>query len=408
MVKNGYVTEEDLYSADIVIVNTCTVTHSADIKLGQLLRRIRRDNPDAIIVTVGCYPQAHGKTTLISESDITVGESNKMKIPELIGDFIKNKSRISDIPAHKKSDKIETMSLSSRSGKTRAIIKIQDGCDRFCSYCIIPYARGRSRSKPLDEIESEAKALAMSGHKELVLVGVNLSCYGLDFADQKADISDAVKAAALSGAERLRLGSIEPEMLTEEIIKKLSLENKLCPHFHLSLQSGCDNTLRDMRRKYTSAEYRTLVETLRRYFPDCAITTDVMVGFPTETESDFECSLEFVKSIGFSKVHVFPYSEREGTQAAKMTVSVPKVTRFRRAEMMSEAARISENEFLTSHIGKTVEVLFEKETGSEFHSGHTRDYLTVKVPRLCASLWKETRFVEITHCEGEYLYGKIV
>ncbi|MCD7889433.1 MAG: tRNA (N(6)-L-threonylcarbamoyladenosine(37)-C(2))-methylthiotransferase MtaB [Oscillospiraceae bacterium] len=406
MERNGFVTIDDPMTADVVVINSCTVTQAADVKLGQLLRRVRRQNPDAITVVAGCYPQAHGVTELINKADIIVGEANKTKIPELISDFLANKEHVCEIPSHQKGEKLEEMSLSKRAEKTRAIIKIQDGCDRFCSYCIIPYARGRSRSKPIEEIEAEARELALQGHRELILVGINLSCYGEDLGE--IDLADAVHAACLSTADRIRLGSIEPEMLMEVIIRRLSQEEKLCPHFHLSLQSGCDRTLERMRRRYNTEKYRKLIRLLREYFPDCAVTTDVMVGFPDETEDDFLKSVEFVKEISFAGVHVFSYSEREGTVAARMPGSIPKAERYRRAEIMSEAAKIGEEAFQEAHIGKTVSVLFEHEKDGDFHQGHTKDYLMVKVPKIQDTLWKEIRDVRVTVCKDNCLYGEII
>ncbi len=406
MERNGFVTVDDWATADVVVINTCTVTQAADVKLGQLLRRVRRQNPDAVTVVAGCYPQAHGATELISDADIIVGEANKTAIPELVAEFIRKHEQACAILPHEKNEKLEQMSLTKRADKTRAIIKIQDGCDRFCSYCIIPYARGRSRSKPLEEIQAEASELALQGHRELILVGINLSCYGEDLGE--INLADAVHAACLSTADRVRLGSIEPEMLTEDIIRRLALEEKLCPHFHLSLQSGCDRTLERMRRRYSTDEYRKLIQLLRKYFPGCAVTTDVMVGFPDETEEDFHESVDFVKEIAFAGVHVFPYSEREGTVAAKMPGSIPKSERYRRAEIMSEAAKAGEEAFREAHIGRTVSVLFEHEKDDSFHQGHTKDYLLVKVPKVQKTLWKEIRNVRITSCKDGCLYGEII
>ncbi len=406
MGRNGFVTVDEPMAADVVVINSCTVTQAADVKLGQLLRRVRRQNPEAIIVVTGCYPQAHGATELISDADIIVGEANKTAIPELVSEFLENRESIRDILPHKKGEAFERMSLTKRADKTRAIIKIQDGCDRFCTYCIIPYARGRSRSKPIEEIQAEASELTLQGHRELILVGINLSCYGEDLGG--ADLADAVHAACFSTADRVRLGSIEPEMLTEDIIRRLSQEEKLCPHFHLSLQSGCDKTLERMRRRYNPDDYRELIRLLREYFPDCAVTTDVMVGFPGETEEDFNESVEFVKEISFAGVHVFPYSEREGTVAANMPGSIPKAERYHRAEIMSEAAKIGEEAFKKAHIGKVVSVLFEHEKCEDFHQGHTKDYLMVRVPKIQDSLWKEIRDVKIIECKDNCLYGELI
>ncbi len=406
MERNGFVTTAEPMVADVVVINTCTVTQAADVKLGQLLRRIRRQNPEAVTVVAGCFPQAHGTTELISDADIIVGEANKTAIPELVSDFLEKRKQVCEIKPHQKGEAFERMTLTKRADKTRAIIKIQDGCDRFCSYCIIPYARGRSRSKPIEEIGTEARELALQGHRELILVGINLSCYGEDLGG--IDLADAVHVACQSTADRVRLGSIEPEMLTEDIIRRLSQEDKLCPHFHLSLQSGCDRTLALMKRRYNTREYRELIRLLRSYFPDCAVTTDVMVGFPGETEEDFKESIEFVKEIAFAGVHVFPYSEREGTVAAKMSGSIPKVERYRRAKTMSEATKESEEAFKKAHVGKIVSVLFEHEKDDRFHQGHTKDYLMVKVPKIQGSLWKEIRNVRITKCKDNCLYGEII
>ncbi len=393
--------------ADIIIINTCTVTGSADIKLKQLLNRTRRENPESVIAVCGCFPQIYGDSPLLSMADVIAGENNKSELPVLIDDFLRNGKRKKSIVPHVKGEIIEHLALECGSGKTRAIIKIQDGCDRFCSYCAIPYARGRSRSKPIREISDEAKRLADSGHKELVIVGINLSCYGLDLPD-KPDLADAVSTVCReSGAQRVRLGSIEPEMLTADIIERLSREDKLCPQFHLSLQSGCDKTLHEMRRKYDRAEYLTLVTELRKRFTDCAITTDIMTGFAGETEEDFLESLEFVKSVGFSKVHVFPYSEREGTVAAIRNDQVPINVRFERAKIMAEAAKTSEKEYLESLVGKSYEVLFERERKDGWHQGHTRSYVLVKVRRFTNSLWREMRNVKIISAEDGYCIGKI-
>lgn len=408
MERLGHAETGDLSSSDAVIINTCTVTGSADIKLRQLINKARRTRPEAIIAVMGCYSQAYGATEILAGADIIVGENNKTRLPEMIQSFQESRARLISIEQHTKQEKIEEMSLSRRPGKTRAIIRIQDGCDRFCSYCIIPYARGRARSKPLAEIEKEAKTLADAGHMELVLVGINLSCYGQDLGEN-ITIADAVHTVCrASCAKRVRLGSIEPEMLTDEIIERLAGEEKLCPHFHLSLQSGCNKTLKEMRRKYTKEDYSALVSKFRDCFKDCAITTDVMVGFAGESEEDFRESLEFVKSMGFAKVHVFPYSEREGTLAAKRTDQVPKAERGRRAELMAEAAKEGEKASLQGLVGRKVSVLFERERDELWHQGHTESYVLVKVPRGDGSLWKEISEVEILSAEDGYCVGKFI
>lgn len=408
MEKSGFSTVSEIKLAEVIIINSCTVTGWADNKLRQLIRRIRRENPEAMIALCGCFPQTYPESSVLLEADVVLGENNKTSVPDIIKEYLEDRIRKCCILPHSKNEKIEPMSLAKGSGKTRAAIRIQDGCDRFCSYCIIPYARGRSRSKPLDEIAKEAARLAESGHKEIIIVGINLSCYGLDFNDG-TNIADAVHAVcSRDGVLRVRLGSIEPEMLTDSIITRLSKEAKLCPQFHLSLQSGCDKTLKEMRRKYDTREYLALVESLRRHFPGCAITTDVMTGFAGETEEDFKQSVEFVKKVGFSKVHVFPYSEREGTVAAKRSDHLPLEIRYKRAEIMAEAASVSERLFLESLIGRMETVLFEREHDNEWHQGHTGSYVLVKVRHFTDTLWKEIKKVRIISVEDGFCIGEIL
>ncbi len=406
MELGGFETVKSIELADIYIINSCTVTAQADLKLRQLVHKIRRINKCGIIAVCGCYTQMlKDAKRILPEVDIFVGTSNKTRIPSLVAKHIENKNTIEAINEHFKGELIEPMFNTGNHDKTRAIIKIQDGCDRFCSYCIIPYARGRIRSKSLDDIEKEAKALSQK-HDELVLVGINLSCYGQDLGD--INLADAIEVVCrTSGAKRVRLGSLEPELLTEEIIVRLAKCDSLCPHFHLSLQSGCDRTLKEMRRKYDKSEYFTLVSSLRVHFPGCAITTDIMVGFPGETEEDFIQSLEFVKKIGFAQAHVFPYSVREGTFASKRSDQIPSKVKEARAKMMAEAAKISENQFLASLVGTTQEVLFERERSEDYHQGHTRNYVLVKVKHFTDSMWRKTADVKITSYENGYLIGEI-
>lgn len=406
MEASGHETVKSIELADIYIINSCTVTAVADLKLRQLLHKIRRTNKNGIVVVCGCYTQMiNEKDDSLAEADIIVGTSNKGSIPSLIEEYLSKKSRIYSVTEHYKGEKIEPMENSATPDKTRAILKIQDGCDRFCSYCIIPQARGRIRSKPLEDVEVEAKALAQK-HDELVLVGINLSCYGQDLED--ANLADAVEAVCrTSGTKRVRLGSLEPELLTKDIIQRLSKCEALCPHFHLSLQSGCDKTLREMKRKYDKAEYFTLISELRSSFPDCAITTDIMVGFPGETDDDFYESLEFVNRVGFAQAHIFPYSKREGTPAAKRTDQVPSKVKEKRAKMMTDAAKTSEQCFLQGLVGTKQEVLFERERKSEYHQGHTKNYVLVKVKRFTDTMWRKTAFVRITSAENGYVLGEI-
>ncbi len=403
MELHGHHTVSKIKDADICIVNSCTVTQEAEKKLHQLVNKIRRENPCAIIVICGCYAQVAEDIKDIA--DIAVGTANKSKIPYLIDKYIAERKQIISINPHIKDEFFEPMYNHGNPRKTRAEIKIQDGCDRFCTYCIIPHARGRARSKPLDEIECEAKQLVADGHRELCLVGINLSCYGQDIGLSLADAVEIV--CKRSGADRVRLGSLEAELLSEEIIARFANCSTLCPHFHLSLQSGCNKTLREMGRKYVKEEYFTIVNDLRKYFPDCAITTDVMVGFPGETDEDFSESLEFVKSIGFADGHVFPYSPRQGTVAAKRSDQVDAELKAIRAKIMSKAIAENKARYLESMIGKTYSVLFEKEKDKEYHIGHTGSYVVVKVNRFTDSLRYQVKNVRIVSTDGEVCFGEI-
>lgn len=411
MKKKGFSIDDDYTNADIAIVNSCTVTGQSNLKCRQLLHKIKRENPSSILVLTGCFPQAYKEEVKDFDfCDIICGSSNKMEIPSLINDYLENKQQIIKINEHTKTEKIESTFVNHYENNTRANLKIQDGCDQYCSYCIIPFARGHIRSKPLDEIKSEVLALALSGHKEIVLVGINLCCYGKDLGDD-IRLVDAIEAAcSIDGIERVRLSSIEPEMILDDDIERMSKQDKLCPHFHLSLQSGCDKTLKEMNRKYNSSEYRELCKKLRNAFEDCSITTDVMVGFPGETDEDFNKSLEFVKSIGFSKVHIFPYSIREGTIAGKRSDQINGKVKKKRAKLMAQATDEKSLKFLNNQIGKVLPILFERESEQKYYQGHSPNYTFVKILRendkkslrnqiLCVKIIK----AEKNHCIGEFV-----
>ncbi|MGN1133405.1 MAG: tRNA (N(6)-L-threonylcarbamoyladenosine(37)-C(2))-methylthiotransferase MtaB [Oscillospiraceae bacterium] len=411
MDNNGFSSEQNYKDADIAIINTCTVTSRSDLKCRQLLHKLRRENPDMIIVLTGCFPQAFTEQAeSFTECDIVTGSANKSRIPDYIDEYLVHRQRIINIPPHTKGEKFEKMTNNNNTDKTRAYIKIQDGCDQYCSYCIIPYARGHIRSKSLDDIAKEAEMLADSDHKEIIAVGINLCCYGKDFNDGTR-LADAVEliCKTVGSKCRVRLGSIEPEMISDEDIIKLSELDNFCPQFHLSLQSGCDKTLKEMNRKYTTSEYKLLCDKLRKHFKDCAITTDVMVGFAGETDEDFKKSLEFVRRIGFSKVHIFPYSKREGTAAAKRTDQIPKKVKQERAEAMAKICSVQRKEFLENMVGKTFPVLFEKESSADYHQGYTPNYTPVKVPRISAdvTLRKQVLNVKITGSADDYCFGEI-
>ena len=383
MADNGYETGEYLPGAPdigdgVIVLNSCTVTGESDRKLRQLLRRCRRENPRAVLVLTGCLPQAFPEEAEgFSEADIVLGNAARAALPRYVNQYRELGHRVVDIPDHGKT--FESLSIDAFQGRTRAFVKIEDGCDRFCSYCVIPRARGRVRSKPLQELRNELTVLAERGYREIVLVGINLTAYGKDLG---ADLCDAVETAcAVGGIERVRLGSLEPDCLTRETVARLAAPacHRLCPQFHLSLQSGCDATLSRMRRRYTTDEYRQVCRSLRDAFPGCALTTDVMVGFPGETEEEFEASRRFVEEIGFARVHVFAYSRRAGTPAATAPGQISRAEKARRAALMAESAAHGRDAFAAAHVGQTADVLVETREESGAVLGYTPDYLPVRI-----------------------------
>lgn len=387
--------------ADVLVINSCTVTAESDRKLRQFLRRCRRDLPEAVIVLCGCMSQAYPETAYtLPEVDIVLGNAVRSDLLPKLEEYFITKQHICCVPEH--TTAYEPLEIDTFQGRTRAFVKIQDGCNRFCSYCIIPYARGRVRSRQPEDITAELTRLAGNGYKEVVLVGINLTAYGQDC---NLNIADAVDAAcAVDGIERVRLGSLEPDFLTDEIIARLKAQPKLCPQFHLALQSGCDATLKRMNRHYTTEEYADLCIRLRHFFPDCAITTDVMVGFPGETEEEFESSCRFVESIDFAQAHVFAYSRRAGTRADKFPDQLENVEKRRRSKTMQTICNKSANAYAANYVGKTVLVLLETPYLDGTIDGHTDTYLTVMVK----SAQPEGTLlpVKITACKGDTLYGE--
>ncbi len=367
---------EEIQKADVIIINSCSVTATSDGKVRKSVNKAKRENPSAIIVLTGCMVQAFpDKSKEIPGVDIICGNVNKMLTTEYLSTFQKGNSSIVDVPSFQKETPFEKMSINKFDGRTRAFVKIEDGCNRFCSYCIIPYARGRVRSKSIDDLKAEIQSLANNKYKEIVLVGINLSCYGQDTGYTLCDAVETV--CSVPGIEQVRLGSLEPECLTPNVIKRLSMQKKLCNHFHLSLQSGAANTLQNMNRYYTKDEFEQIVNNIRETFPNVAITTDIMVGFPGETSLDFEESLEFVKKIKFSQVHVFAYSRRSGTKADLMPNQVAEYEKKLRSKKMCDLAQQLHKSFLQEQIGKIEQVLFEREISPNLYEGHTSNYTTV-------------------------------
>jgi len=376
----GFSVVEDRDFAEVYILNSCTVTASGDRKTRQILHRFARQNPDAVIALCGCMPQAFPETAdVLTEAQIVTGAQNRAALIDYVKRALKTGERIVDIHPHQPGESFEAMKATSFSEHTRAFVKIEDGCDRWCSYCIIPKARGFIRSKPLDALREELEGLAQNGYQEIVLVGINLSSYGKE-TGFRFRLADAVETAcSINGIKRVRLGSIEPELLLDEDIKRLAAQEKFCPQFHLSLQSGCDETLKRMNRHYDTAFYRELVRKLRAAFPDAAMTTDVMVGFAGETEEEFEASCRFVEEIGFAKAHVFAYSIREGTRAAKFKDQPTKKQKEIRSAKMMEISDRCRKKYEESLIGKTVEVLFETKRSAAQLAGYAKNYIPVVV-----------------------------
>lgn len=400
--SHGFVITDHSEEADVYIINSCTVTAESDRKTRQAVRRFKKLHPDSIIVLTGCMPQAFPEISgKLDEADIVIGNKSNRFLYDYINQYINNGGRIIAVDEHKTGDAFTGDCISNFRERTRASVKIEDGCNRFCSYCIIPYARGRVRSKPIEELRNEIASLERNGFSEIVLVGINLSAYGMGY---DYNIVDAVKlAASFEGIKRVRLGSLEPDHITDEIISGLAGIPEFCPQFHISLQSGCDNTLRRMNRHYNSSEYYELCQKLRSAFDDTTITTDIMVGFPGETESDFIDSLEFAQKVGFEKVHVFPYSVRPGTPAAKMTDQIEKQEKERRASIMSKVCDEIRNAFLNNQIGKTLEVLIE-EYHDGFAQGYTANYTPVKI--FCDNIHGIIQ-TKITAVDGDYCIGEI-
>lgn len=378
--------------ADYYIINSCTVTATADQKTRQNVRKFKRQHPNSVVILTGCMPQAFpDQASALNEADIVLSNKSNDDILDLINQFNITHNRIVKIDKHQKGDEFSKCSINQFSERIRAFVKIEDGCDRFCSYCIIPMSRGRVRSKSLEDLKEEIAMLGKNGIKEIVLVGINLSSYG---KGQDFNIVDAVKICNDDpNIKRVRLGSLEPDHITDEVIEGLSQYEKLCPQFHISLQSGCDKTLKDMNRHYNSDEYRSLCNKLRDTFDNATITTDIMVGFNDETEEDFKTSLQFAKEIGFEKVHTFPYSERQGTVASRKGDNVPKQEKERRASVMIEETNKIRHEYFSKLIGAKEVVLFENNLGGNTYQGYTKNYVPVRMESSTDIIGKE---IEVT------------
>lgn len=391
--KAGYEIVPFREGADVYIINTCTVTNIADRKSRQMLHRARKMNPDAVVVAAGCYVQAQNATENTDPCiDIVLGNNHKKDLIKVLQEYEETKAArkegtagaekadILDIEEIGKTKEYEKLHLTKPGEHTRAYIKVQDGCNQFCTYCIIPYVRGRVRSRTVEDVLDEVRTLAGNGYQEVVLTGIHLSSYGIDFDGTRHLLSLIQAVHQIEGIRRIRLGSLEPGIITEEFARALSELPKMCPHFHLSLQSGCDDTLKRMNRRYTSEEYYEKCCILRRYFENPALTTDVIVGFPGETEEEFQKSRDFVDKVNFYETHIFKYSRREGTKAAAMENQVSEQEKARRSAVLIELGEKKRKAYEQSFLGKEVEVLVEEEAliqGKPMQTGHTKEYIRI-------------------------------
>ena len=379
-IEQGYNIVEHTKKADIYIINTCTVTNMSDRKSRQMLRRVKDLNPHAIVVACGCYAQiAKEELKKIEEIDLILGNNEKKEIVKYIEKYIDEKKQIQSTEDVMQTREFVDFGNVTYTEKTRAVIKVQDGCDRFCSYCIIPYARGRVRSRRPESVISEIKNIAKKGIKEVVITGIHVASYGKDFKEDYRLINLLEEINKIDGIERIRLGSIEPLLIDEEFILRLTKLEKICHHFHLSLQSGCDETLKRMNRRYTTKQFGKIVNLLRENYNDVILTTDIIVGFPGETEEEFNKTYEFLKKIKFYKMHVFKYSKRKGTKADSMPMQINGNIKEIRSQKLIELSDKNEKEYNKIYIGKDVEVLFE-ERKDGFYKGHTKNYILVYLP----------------------------
>ena len=385
--KAGYEIVPFTEGADVYLINTCTVTNIADRKSRQMLHKAKKMNPDAIVVAAGCYAQAD--TEKLKEDnavDLILGNNQKTQIVEVLEEYEKEHSKQVQVIEINHTKEYEELSIEQTAEHVRAYIKVQDGCNQFCTYCIIPFARGRVRSRKIADVLREVETLASKGYKEVVLTGIHLSSYGVDFSkEERESLLSLIQAVSkVEGIQRIRLGSLEPRIITEEFLEGIVATGKVCPHFHLSLQSGCNKTLKNMNRRYSAQEYAEKCELIRKYYPAPALTTDVIVGFPMETEEDFEESYEFVKNIHFYETHIFKYSRRHGTKAAAMDGQLTEAVKAQRSEKLLELHDIRAKEYEEAMIGKTIELLLEEEIeedGKMWYVGHSREYVRAVIEK---------------------------
>ena len=402
----GYKKKEE--NADIYVINTCTVTNMSDRKSRQMISRARRDNPEAVIAVMGCYSQVKPEeVSQIEGVDIVLGSRNKEEVVDLCEDVLQNKGAIDKVLSLSETKTIEDLEISNQEAMTRAYMKIQDGCNMYCSYCLIPYARGNISSRDMESIRNEAKRLAQNGYKEIVLTGIHVSSYGKDLKNGTSLIDVLEEVANTDGIERIRLSSMEPRHITIEFLERMKATKKACDHFHLSLQSGSDDILKAMNRKYDTKIFKDKVDLIREVFPNAGLTTDIIVGFPTETDENHEETKKFVKDIKFAKTHLFKYSKRDGTKAATMKPEVDGNIKKERLKELEEIEQVNKREFLEKQIGKTLSVLFESKSDMDrYKSGYSTNYLRVNVKDEIKD--NEIRNCLITEIKNDELVGELV
>ena len=402
LLENGYEIVEHTEKADIYIVNTCTVTNISDRKSRQMLRRVKGLNPKALVIACGCYVQvAKEDVEQIEEIDLALGNNEKKEIVKYIEEWFKNNTVNSSIDDVMKQRDFVDFGNVVYTEKTRAVIKVQDGCNRFCSYCIIPYARGRIRSRKPENILSEIRQIAKKGIQEVVITGIHIASYGKDFQDSYQLIDLLEEINTIEGIKRIRLGSLEPLLINEEFLNRLKKLEKICHHFHLSLQSGCDETLKRMNRRYTTEQFRRIVRLLRNTYSDVMLTTDIIVGFPGETEEEFETTYQFLKEINFYKMHIFKYSPRKGTKAAQMKEQISGDKKEQRSRILMNLSDENQKKYHQSYLNRDIEVLFEEEKNGVYH-GHTDNYILA----YCKSQQKLENQIKKVKCkeiETEYI-----
>ncbi len=409
-IKEGYNSVPFEEYADVYVINTCTVTNMGDKKSRQMINRARRENEDAVIAVVGCYSQiAPEEVSKIQGVDVVLGTRNKSEIVYWVNRAREERKQVIEVQDVMRNKVFDELNIESYQNKTRAFLKIQDGCNRFCSYCLIPFARGAVCSKEPEKVISEVKELAAHGFKEIILSGIHIASYGVDLKGEWNLVSILEEIDRIEGVERIRIGSIDPQFFTQGVIEKISSLKKLCPHFHLSLQSGCNETLKRMNRRYTTEEYEKIVEDLRDNIKDVSITTDVIVGFPEETEEEFNITYEFLKKIKLSKMHIFKYSPRKGTKAAEIKNVVDSKIKDERSSKLINLDKVMENEFMSKFTGRDMGILYEqKHSGLEnLYEGYTPNYIKV-VSEASKDISGDIINTHIVEIKKEILWGKLL